>query len=123
MIVDKRTSEMNEATDTSDTPTPTAIERVGDAAIRISWSDGSEVTWSAGQLRKDCPCATCREKRRGDQDKAEAKPLGLPVLSAAEARPLTIESMSPVGSYAYNIAFSDGHSSGIFPLETLYKKE
>jgi DUF971 family protein len=41
------------------------------------------------------------------------------VLSAAEAQPLTIRDMQPVGSYAYAIAFSDGHSTGIYTLEHL----
>jgi DUF971 family protein len=101
---------------------PESISRDGEAAIVIEWSDGSKTRWTAGQLRERCPCATCREKRRGNKDDAvESKPLGLPVLSAAEARPLTIASMRPVGSYAYNIGFSDGHSSGLFQLGMLHK--
>ncbi len=43
----------------------------------------------------------------------------LPVLSTAEARPLTIAKMEPVGNYAYSIAFSDGHDTGIYTLELL----
>ena len=39
----------------------------------------------------------------------------------AEARPLTIASMQPVGNYAYSIAFSDGHDTGIFTLEFLHE--
>ena len=45
----------------------------------------------------------------------------LPVLSAAEAKPMTIASMSPVGQYGYNVGFSDGHHSGIFLFEVLYR--
>ena len=101
---------------------PLSICRDGEAAIEITWSDQVTTRWTAGQLRQACPCATCREKRRGDQQQKQERPAMLPVLSSAEARPLTIESMNPVGSYAYNIAFSDGHSSGIYPLATLYKK-
>lgn len=102
-------------------PTPTSIERTGNAAITIRWSDGVLTNWTAAELRKACPCATCREKKRGDDDQAAAKPLALPVLNLAEAAPTTIESMSPVGTYAYNISFSDGHSSGIFQFELLRK--
>jgi DUF971 family protein len=36
-----------------------------------------------------------------------------------EARPLEVASMRPVGSYAYAILFSDGHSNGIFTFELL----
>jgi len=105
---------------------PVSIEREGDAAIKITWSDNRITTWTTAQLRKACPCATCREKKRGqaaEQTSGSHKHAMLPVLSAAEARPLRIESMRPVGSYAYNIAFSDGHSSGIFPFAMLYDKE
>lgn len=100
---------------------PVRLERDEDSAIVISWNDGVETRWTASQLRKACPCATCREKRRGEKTQAAGsdKPAVLPVLSAAEAQPLTIAGMKPVGAYAYNVRFSDGHSSGIFPLELL----
>ena len=96
---------------------PTAIERDGDAAIKICWSDGRELRYTASVLRSACPCATCREKHSAT--KAEKSPLMLPVLKAEEARPLTIRAMRPVGNYAYNIAFSDGHDSGIFTFDHL----
>ena len=100
---------------------PVSIVRQGDSAIVIVWSDGRETPWTAVQLRDRCPCATCREKKRGEQEKrAEKGKLNvLPVLTNAETRPLSIESMKPVGAYAYNIAFSDGHSSGIFAMALL----
>jgi DUF971 family protein len=43
----------------------------------------------------------------------------LPVLSTAEARPLKLLGMKPVGNYAYAIDFSDGHDTGIFTFELL----
>lgn len=43
----------------------------------------------------------------------------LPVLSTQEARPLTVEHIVPVGNYAYNISFSDGHDSGLFTFDYL----
>jgi DUF971 family protein len=45
--------------------------------------------------------------------------LSLPVITAAEARPLELLGMQPVGNYAYTIAFSDGHDTGIFTFELL----
>ncbi len=95
---------------------PTSINRNSPSSIVIQWSDGAELKYSAGDLRKKCPCATCREKHSGEITK---QPLTLPVLSLAEAQPLRIEGMRPVGNYAYNIAFSDGHDSGIFTFEFL----
>lgn len=82
--------------------------------LQITWSDGQTRTYTAQQLRAACPCATCRQQRLHPPPRSE-----LPVLSAAEAQPLTIRDMQPVGSYAYAIAFSDGHSTGIYTLEHL----
>ena len=117
-------SDMSQSSPASSDATPVSLSRDGDAAITITWSDGKSTRWTAARLRQACPCATCREKRRKEDDSVESdqpsRPAMLPVLSQAEARPLRIESMSPVGSYAYNIAFSDGHSSGIFTLAMLH---
>ncbi|MCA9137769.1 MAG: DUF971 domain-containing protein [Planctomycetales bacterium] len=101
---------------------PVSITRDGESAITITWTDGRTTRWTANQLRSACPCATCREKKRSREevDESGRKSLTLPVLSPAEARPLSITSMRPVGTYAYNIAFSDGHSSGLYQLEMLY---
>jgi DUF971 family protein len=100
--------------------TPTAISRDGDSAIAINWSDGSTTRWTVAELRSQCPCASCRDQRSAQEKSApQGPPQALPVISAAEAQPLRIESMRPVGSYAYNISFSDGHSSGIFTFAML----
>ena len=105
----------------SNQPAPTELVRQGDA-ILIKWSDGTETPWKIADLRKQCPCADCRDKHRtGGEESQPAKPLTLPILSAAEAQPLQIEAMRPVGSYAYNITFSDGHSAGIFTFDFLRK--
>lgn len=102
---------------------PAALERFGDAGLRIDWTDGSRSEYSAADLRDACPCATCREKKSAEPEEAESKSFALPVLSMAEAQPIQIERMRPVGNYAYNIAFSDGHDSGIFTFEFLYQLE
>jgi DUF971 family protein len=97
---------------------PVAVSRNAQGAIVIEWDDQTQSLWTPIQLRKACPCATCREKKRAEAT-APAKPKMLPVISAAEARPMQVESMRPVGNYAYNIAFSDGHNSGLFTLSML----
>ena len=99
----------------SESPHPTGLQRVGDDRIQIDWSDGERRVYTARGLREACPCATCREKHSAP----EPPPTQLTVLSAAETRPLAIAGMRPVGAYAYNIAFSDGHDSGLFTFERL----
>lgn len=99
---------------------PEKIERVGAGDLKIAWSDGVTRVYTTRELRRGCPCATCREKRSANDAKpAGGKSLALTVLSQAELAPLNVTSMTPVGNYAYNIAFSDGHSSGIFTFDLL----
>ena len=94
---------------------PRKLERIGDNALRIHWSDGQVREYAISELREKCPCATCREKRSAPPP----SPMQLTVLSPAEARPLRIDGMRPVGAYAYSIQFSDGHDTGIFTFDFL----
>ncbi len=95
--------------------TPTQIQRTSDSGIEITWSDGDVRTYTGHALREACPCATCREKRSA----ASSEPDPLAILSEQELAPASIVGMKPVGSYAYNIEFSDGHDTGIFTLAFL----
>src|SRR5258708_4492707 len=79
------------------TPRPTNLEWRSAPRVSMQWSDGQVREYSVRELRDRCPCATCREKRSQPAQTAVL----LPVLSAAEARPLTISEMKPVGNYAY----------------------
>jgi DUF971 family protein len=95
---------------------PTGLKIV-DEQLQIDWSDGQVRRYAFRELRDNCPCAGCREER--GQTPVSQNPLELNVLSAAEARPLRVVSMKPVGNYAYSIAFSDGHDAGIFTFALL----
>lgn len=97
---------------------PLAIERLDDN-ILIKWSDQTDRRYSPTSLRKACPCAVCREKKKIPASRS-VDMMSLPVLSQAETLPLRIDRMEPVGNYAYNIHFSDGHHSGIFTFDLLY---
>ncbi len=94
---------------------PTKLERIGQDRLKIVWSDNTVRSYSVAELRDACPCATCREKRNAPPPDVTT----LPILSPSEAQPLTIESMRPVGNYAYGIDFSDGHNTGIYTFEAL----
>jgi DUF971 family protein len=95
---------------------PTKLERVGEKELEITWGDGQRRRYTFRELRDHCPCATCREKH----GKADDQPASLlPVLTPAETQPLRIAGMKPVGNYAYSIAFSDGHDTGIYTFELL----
>ena len=95
--------------------TPVKLELARPDALRIAWSDGQTREYAVRELREKCPCATCRELRNSPPP----PPTSLPVLSAAEAKPLRITAMHPTGRYAYSIHFSDGHDTGIYSFELL----
>jgi DUF971 family protein len=93
---------------------PTKLSLVEHAALQIEWSDGSVRQYDFQELRDLCPCASCREQHLKPPDSSL-----LPILSEAEMKPLKIEAMNPVGNYAYNICFSDGHDTGIYQITLL----
>ena len=95
-------------------PYPTALKLADDNRLLITWSDNVVRSYRVRELRDACPCATCREKR------SQPRPATLlPILSEAEAQPLRVLGMKPVGNYAYSIEFSDGHDTGIYSLDLL----
>lgn len=94
---------------------PTQLRMVSPELLRIDWSDGQVRQYAVCELRDNCPCASCREKRRAPP----SPPTELAILSPAETEPLRITNMEPQGRYAYAIHFSDGHNTGLFTLETL----
>lgn len=99
------------------TPYPTHLERQPDRRLLIEWSDGQRRLYRSSELRKACPCATCREKRAaGEGDKMQSL---LKVIAPHEAEPVAIAAMEPVGNYAYKLHFSDGHDTGIYTFEFL----
>jgi DUF971 family protein len=91
---------------------PKKIEVIGDE-LAIVWEDGSETYLKLTDLRRLCPCAGCS----GERDL-------LGRLAKPPARPLTSESFkisgtAPVGGYALQLFWGDGHSDGLFAYTRL----
>lgn len=102
-------------------PTPVGLSLDAEKQLVIEWSDGTRRRYLVKELRENCPCATCREKRNTPQQGPAVKNAGVLELLPAGPRPdqVQIEGMTPMGHYAYSVAFSDGHDTGIFPIELL----
>jgi DUF971 family protein len=87
---------------------PESIE-LAEEGVRILWPGGPQVTVPAVRLRDFCPCAGCVEEGTG-------RKLLDPATIPADIRPLEI---TAVGSYAIQIRWSDGHSTGLYSWQTL----
>ncbi|KAA3663773.1 MAG: DUF971 domain-containing protein [Chloroflexi bacterium] len=96
-------------------PTGVKADRT-ERVITISWSDGTSCEYPFAGLRANCPCVECK----GGHDKMGG-PFDIELLHSAKNDELSITQVAPVGSYALQIAWSDGHDSGIFTWEYLYE--
>jgi DUF971 family protein len=84
--------------------------------LTIEWSDGRVCRYSFAGLRAVCPCVLCRGGHAhmgGPADKL--------LLEKSRDDALNLEAATPVGSYAVQFAWSDGHDSGIYTWEYLYE--
>ncbi len=79
--------------------------------IELGFDDGHSFTLPYLELRFDCPCATCVDEMTGKRTlrKESLKP---------DVKPMKIE---PVGRYGVHIEWSDGHRTGMYHFDTLYK--
>jgi len=90
---------------------PEEIDLTSDGQLRIVWAGGSETKVPFKKLRDHCPCAMCVEEWTG---RKTLDPATIP----DDIRPLSI---TPIGNYAVQFAWSDGHDSGLYTWDTLRK--
>ena len=88
---------------------PLEIVGLGKAEVRFVWDEGVEDVWTARTLRQRCTCAYCQSEATGERI---LDPESVPA-------DITVTSMSLVGNYGVSIAFSDGHSTGIYRFRLL----
>ncbi len=91
------------------------------AGVDITWADGHNSHYEFAFLRDECPCATCNDERARKEDFAVARARASSVgscLPMFKPKP-TARTANAVGNYAINIAFSDGHSTGIYSYDHL----
>lgn len=74
--------------------------------LELTTAHGEEIRLQAGSLRAACKCAHCVRARIDGRfpDRFDG---------------IAITQVSPIGDYAINIAFSDGHARGIYPWSYL----
>lgn len=96
------------------TPGAVKVELTTGDGMAITWGDGHQSRYPFAWLRDACPCATCEEERgksgRKPGEKPAADPMALPMYKPA-MRPSAVQ---PVGKYAIQFDWNDGHTAGIY---------
>ncbi len=88
---------------------PIEIQQCGPRSLEIRWSGGQESQYEVRQLRLACSCAHCVDEWSGEKR--------LDTTSVPDdVHPLKVQ---PVGRYAIQIDWSDGHSTGIYSFRQL----
>lgn len=92
-----------------DAPSPTEIKlHQQSRLLEISFADGKTFQMSCEFLRIHSPSAEVRGHGPGQE-----------VLQIGK-KEVTITDIEPVGNYAINLFFSDGHNTGIYAWSSLY---
>ena len=78
--------------------------------IYIKWNDGTENRIELKKLRESCPCATCLTFRERQ---------GKNFIPIFNERQVLVDKINPVGSYAIQISWQDGHNTGIYEFPFL----
>ncbi|MBU4461449.1 MAG: P-loop NTPase [Verrucomicrobia bacterium] len=89
--------------------TPPAVTYEPGRGILVAPTDGAASVVSPALLRRACACALCIDERTGEKT---LDPATVP----ESVVPTRIE---PMGNYAVAIHWSDGHTSSIYPYDTL----
>src|SRR5829696_7845905 len=93
----------------SETPTPTAVTAHGQSRVlQVAFSDGAEFRIPFELMRVYSPSAEVQGHGPGQE-----------VLQTGK-RDVGLTALEPVGNYAVQPTFSDGHDTGIFSWDYLY---
>jgi DUF971 family protein len=110
---------MPEKLDPRRKPSEVKVHVTSGAGVDVVWSDRHRSHYEFPYLREECPCATCDDQRRkkaaapivSTEAPSSVLPLYKPKIKARAAKPL--------GHYALQIEFNDGHSTGIYSYDYL----
>jgi DUF971 family protein len=91
---------------------PKDVQVLGDE-LAIVWKDGTETYLKLQDLRRLCPCASCAGE--GDLLGRIAKPPEKPLTTES----FVVQGTAPVGGYALQIFWGDGHSDGLYTYARL----
>ena len=83
--------------------------------LLIKWDDESESLINIKYIRDECPCAVCKGETILLKTYKPAKH------SSTDPEMYMVKDIQTVGEYAIQIAWKDGHNTGIYTWEYLRK--
>jgi DUF971 family protein len=91
---------------------PLDLQPIGQE-LAVRWDDGTEGYIRLEELRRACPCAGCKGERdvMGQLHKGPDRPL--------TPASFQLVKLVPVGGYALQPIWADGHNTGLFSFEYL----
>src|SRR5512135_2385659 len=97
---------------------PVQIKKTREGALAITWSDGHRIEFPMKFLRDGCPCAHCKGETLllGKS----YRPLQLPIFTPGM---FDLKKVEQVGNYAIQLAWGDGHDTGIYSWDYLRQLE
>ncbi len=88
---------------------PRVVKKSDPTRLVIDWDDGHRTIYTAAELRRICPCASCVHELTGKL-----------LLDPASVRDdLLQHDVRMVGNYGLAVQFSDGHQTGIYTFPYL----
>jgi DUF971 family protein len=96
---------------------PVQIKISEKTKLLIKWDNETESLIDIAYIRTECPCALCKGETVLLKTYRPAKP------SAESPDSFKIRNIQPVGEYAIQITWKDGHDSGIYTWEYLMELE
>lgn len=96
-------------------PAAIALDRA-QQTLTITWKDGHVSVYPLNVLREACPCVECRGGHENMGKKPDMEQLlgGGLLIPLARAKSYLIDTILPVGNYAIQPQWTDGHNTGIY---------
>ena len=91
--------------------TPTLLAPEAADGLRIEWGPESAYLLNYVELRYYCPCAACVDEHTGQRT----------VQKTDVAPDVRVMRADPIGRYAVQFHFSDGHRTGVYHFDRLWE--
>lgn len=92
---------------------PKSIKKITPRELKITWDNGHESLYALTYLRDNCPCASCAGE-------SVLMKTYIPIVPDKNTPGrYELHNIQPVGAYAVQFFWGDGHNTGIYTWEHL----